>query len=372
VLEALERVESCLEAASDGEPWPGELAALALPGGNGAALSTPVCQEYGAALAEFRASCEHCWATRVHRLLDLLLGRFGRAYAERKREGSALDFEDLELLALELLRRDAELRERLRARFERIMVDELQDTNRVQLELIEVLARGNVFTVGDAQQSIYGFRHADVELFESRGRELEAAGGRATLRTNFRSRAEILDAVNRAFGVEMGDQFRPLVPGREEAPSEQPLVELLVADKGADWESEGLASPWRVAEARALGDRVKELVTAGAAPRDIVVLLRAATDMRVYERALEERRVPTYVIGGRGYWAHPQVIDMVAYLRALANPRDVEALYTVLASPLVGVSLDALVILAAAARAADRDPWWVISDPEAAGRPLFA
>ncbi len=58
--------------------------------------------------------------------------------------------------------------------------------------------------------------------------------------------------------------------------------------------------------------------------------------MRVYERALEDRGIPTYVIGGRGYWAHPQVVDMVAYLRALANPRDLESLYTVLASPLVG------------------------------------
>ena len=74
------------------------------------------------------------------------------------------------------------------------------------------------------------------------------------------------------------------------------------------------------------------------APREIVVLTRATTDLRAYERALEERGVPTYVIGGRGYWAHPQVVDLVCYLRALANPRDEEALYTVLASPLVGCS----------------------------------
>ena len=84
----------------------------------------------------------------------------------------------------------------------------------------------------------------------------------------------------------------------------------------------------------------------------------------MYERALEARGVPTYVIGGRGYWAHPQVVDLVAYLRALANPRDEEALYTVLASPLVGVSVDALVVVAAAGRAGDRDPWWVIREPE--------
>ena len=66
------------------------------------------------------------------------------------------------------------------------------------------------------------------------------------------------------------------------------------------------------------------------------MLTRATTDLRAYERALEERGIPTYVIGGRGYWSHPQVVDLVAYLRALANPRDEEALYTVLASPLVG------------------------------------
>ena len=70
------------------------------------------------------------------------------------------------------------------------------------------------------------------------------------------------------------------------------------------------------------------------------------------------------MIGGRGYWAHPQVVDLVAYLRALANPRDEEALYTVLASPLVGVSVDALVVLAAAARASGRDPWWVLREPD--------
>ena len=71
------------------------------------------------------------------------------------------------------------------------------------------------------------------------------------------------------------------------------------------------------------------------------MLTRATTDLRAYERALEDAGVPTYVIGGRGYWEHPQVIDVVALLRALANPLDEEALLTVLASPMAGVSLDA-------------------------------
>ena len=210
------------------------------------------------------------------------------------------------------------------------MVDELQDTNRVQLELIELIANGNLFTVGDAQQSIYGFRHADVELFERLGEQLAAAGARATLDTNFRSRPEILSVINGVFEAELGDQFRPLRAGRPPEAASGPLVELLVADKGADWTMEGLGAPWRVAEARALAARVGRLLADGTAARDVVVLTRATTDLRVYERALEDRGIPTYLIGGRGYWAHPQVIDMAGYLAALANPRAEEALYTVL------------------------------------------
>ena len=97
-----------------------------------------------------------------------------------------------------------------------------------------------------------------------------------------------------------------------------------------------------------------------------MLLTRATTDLRVYERALEDRGIPTYVIGGRGYWAHPQVIDMVSYLAALANPRDEESLYTVLVSPLVGVSADALVVLAATARESSQRP--VGSAPRPRGR----
>ncbi|MBV9417283.1 MAG: UvrD-helicase domain-containing protein, partial [Solirubrobacterales bacterium] len=348
VVESLARLERVADILAAEDPWPGELWAIALPGGNGAALCTEACLRYTEALTAFRAAGEHRRAMRVHDLLDRLLRRFGERYARTKGEVSGVDFEDLELECRELLRTDGALCERYRARFERIMVDELQDTNRVQLELIELLARENVFTVGDAQQSIYGFRHADVELFERRSEELAASGARLTLDTNFRSRPQILSVINGVFERALGDQFRPLQPGRQPAPvGDEPLVELLVADKGADWAMEGLGAPWRVAEARALAARLERLLAGGTAAGDVVLLIRATTDLRVYERALEERGIPTYVIGGRGYWSHPQVIDMVSYLEALANPRAEEALFTVLASPLVGVSADALVVLAA-------------------------
>jgi len=392
VIQALERLERLGAVVSAAEPWPGDLDRLRLPGGNGAALSTPVCVAYTDALARLREASEQRWARRTLALFDRLLDGYGVRYERAKRERSGLDFEDLELLCRELLRSDHELRDLYRDRFERVMVDELQDTNAVQLELIEMISSGNLFTVGDSQQSIYGFRHADVELFERRGERLAGEGARATLQTNFRSRAEILEVVNRTFAGELGERFMALSPGRQEPsagrpepvagrqepsagrqepvagrdpPTDEPRVELLIADKGAEWApAEGLSAPWRVAEARGLAQRVGELIDAGAAAGDVVVLTRATTDMRAYEHALEERGIPTYVIGGRGYWSHPQVVDLVAYLKVLANPRDEEALYTLLASPLVGVSPDALVLLAAAARDGGRDPWWVLREPE--------
>ena len=364
VCEALQRLDRCAGLIDAAHPWPGALEAVALPRGNGAALSTAACTAYSEALVRFRRACEHRRAKPVRDLLDRLLRTFAERYPQRKRERSGVDFADLELMTRELLCVAGELRDRYRERFEHVMVDELQDTNRVQVELIESVSRGNLFTVGDAQQSIYGFRHADVELFERRGERLRRLGARATLQTNFRSRPEILAALNSAFARALGERFIPLRAGRPEPSAGEPRVELLIADKGADWAPEGLASPWRLAEATALAARVGELIAAGAAPREIVLLTRATTDLRVYERALEEVGIPTYVIGGRGYWAHPQVVDVVAYLRALANPRDEEALYTVLASPLLGVSVGALVVLAAGARAASRDPWWILREPE--------
>ncbi|MGH2876255.1 MAG: UvrD-helicase domain-containing protein, partial [Solirubrobacteraceae bacterium] len=364
VIDALEAVSACRELICDGDVWPPDLAAAVLPR-SGAALATDACERYAEQLECFRAACAARAASPVRDLLDALLDAYGDRYDHRKREISGVDFEDLELIVRQLLRDDAELRERYASRFGRIMVDELQDTNPVQLELIESIASGNLFTVGDAQQSIYGFRHARVELFDRRGERLEGLGARQTLRTNFRSRPEILAAINLAFAGELRERHRPLVPGRDKG-GEEARVELLLVDKAADWDDDGVASPWRLAEARMLADRLAEIVAGGRAPGEIVVLLRATTDMRLYERALERPGLPTYVIGGRGYWAHPQVLDSVAYLRALANPRDEEALLGVLASPFAGVSIDALVVVAAAARDSGRDLWWVLREPRGA------
>src|SRR5258705_12799449 len=170
------------------------------------------------------------------------------------------------------------------------MVDEFQDTNPLQLELLELVSRDNACTVGDELQAIYGFRHADVEVFRARRARLQATGGAATLATNFRARPEILRALNGAFGP-LHEHWVDLVPGRDDPPAGEPVVELLVTDADA-WNGDapralgvGLpaASPVKQAEARIVAQRVGALVHEdGVAPRDIVVLLRAATDIGLY------------------------------------------------------------------------------------------
>ena len=336
-----------------------------------------------------------CTARRAHGdyvLLRELLSGYTARYAEAKERESAVDFDDLELLTCRLLEENAALRDRYRAQFEHVLVDEFQDTNRLQIRLLDLLTHdgGRLFTVGDEFQSIYGFRHADVGVFRERREEAGKRGEVRALKANFRSSAEILAALNETFAPHWADDFERLEPGGNAAPAADqlqldlngstpadgaPAVELIVVDQSrARWDESGddapfgtgLAdvAPWRAAEMRLLADRIRRLIDDGRAPDDIVVLLRAAVDMPLYERALRERGVETYVVGGRNYWTQQQVADLRAYLAVLANPLDEEALYSVLGSPLGGLSLDAIGLLGLAAKRLDRDPWWALTAPD--------
>jgi len=290
-------------------------------------------------------------AARDRDLLQELLAGFAAAYAEEKARESALDFEDLQLHARDLLRDDASIRERESLRFRSIMVDEFQDTNRLQCELIDLLAGGGaeLFYVGDEFQSIYGFRHADVRVFRERR---AGAAQLLPLTLNYRSRPEVLATVNELFGSHFGDEFQPLAAAAEfPDPVFGHPVELLVTDKAA-YKDTGVH--WRRAEARAIARRVRELVDTGAATAgEIVVLFAAGTDAEQYEQELRRAGLPTYRATGKGYFGQQQVVDMLAYLRLLQNRYDDRALVSVLASPFVGVSNDALVLLR---RAASRRP----------------
>jgi len=299
-----------------------------------------------ARLAVEQAALEALAARDREQLQELLLA-YDRAYRAAKDRESALDFEDLQLLARELLRDNEEIRERESWRFKSIMVDEFQDTNRLQCELVDLLARedAELFFVGDEFQSIYRFRHADVEVFRERR---EQVGGVLALTQNYRSRPEVLDVINHLFAADFGETFQPLdAAGRFSDPAFGAAVELLVTDKASYAET---GTHWRQAEARHIAARVRDLVDTGeAAPGEIVLLFAAGTDARLYEEELRALGLPTFRATGRDYYHQQQVVDLLAYLRLLHNRYDDEALVTVLASPFVGASNDALVLLRRAA-----------------------
>jgi ATP-dependent helicase/nuclease subunit A len=288
-------------------------------------------------------------AARDRDLLQELLERFGATYRAAKDRESALDFEDLQLAARDLLATDTAVRERESWRFRSIMVDEFQDTNRLQCEIVDLLAEGpdgkELFFVGDEFQSIYRFRHADVEVFRERRAQ---SGGVLALTQNYRSRPEVLAAVNHLFSSEFGEGFQPLeAAGRFPDPVFGTPVELLVTDKKS---YAGTPVHWRRAEARHIAARVRQLVDSGeASAGEIVLLFAAGTDAEHYEEELRKAGLQTYRATGRGYFGQQQVVDLLAYLRLLHNRYDDEALLTVLASPFVGLSNDALVLIRRAA-----------------------
>jgi len=371
VDDAIERLERCggvlsgLEAGALAEPS----ALDKLSVGRGAnALQSDACDAYREALAGYARLCADHRQYLDRELLRELLDLYGDELGKLKRARSGLDFEDLELMARDLLRAHAGLREQYVGRFSHVLVDEFQDTNPLQNEVLELLERDNLFRVGDENQSIYGFRNADVGVFRRHHEKAVEAGRAESLTTNFRARGEVLDAIDMGFTHVWGDDFEPLRPGPR-AWDERGGVELLVTDKARDaWKAlgdepfgAGLRStpPWRAAEARLMARRLSELHDRFRW-RDMVVLLRATTHMQFYERALEERGVPTHVVGGRGYWSQQQVADLRHWLAALANPLDELAVYSVLGSPLVGCSLDALALLGIESRRSGKDLWWTL------------
>ena len=296
-------------------------------------------------------------------LIDELLARFDAAFAAAKRAVGGLDFDDLELCARDLLRGAPGDRRRLRRALRaRSWSTSSRTRARCSSTILDRLDRDNTF-VRRRRAAV------DLRLPPRRRRGVprpprRAAGRRARRRrwpaTSARAR-EILDALNDAFGPMLSDARR-----RRSRPAAEPRSGDRAAGGAAGHRhrragtADGRARPRRAAgrsrvapaEARLVAQRVgRPGRRRRVAARDIVVLLRAATDMATYERALEDAGVATLASGGRGFWARQQIQDLTSYLAALANPRDEAALLGVLASPLVGISSDALALLAAAARA---------------------
>jgi ATP-dependent helicase/nuclease subunit A len=296
--------------------------------------------------------------------LSELLRLFGGGYEEAKGRRAGIDFEDLQILAARLLER-AEIGSAYRGRFSHLLVDEFQDTNRLQLRLIEALRgpRSELVEVGDELQSIYSFRHADLDVFRAQRAAVEARPDAELMQLsgNFRSRPEVVAAVN-LFGERLiGAGYQPLrvgAPAPEGPPrGPGPAVELALTARDG-WDGDGIdlepaidgRTPLNcLAEARALAARLRALADAGIGRGEIVVLLRAFTHLDAYEDSLDRAGLRPYVVGGRGYWSQQQVADVCALLAAIANPLDDGALFGALASPACGAAPDTLWLLRAAA-----------------------
>jgi ATP-dependent helicase/nuclease subunit A len=301
---------------------------------------------------------------RAYRHLAELVTLFSARYAAAKQRRAGVDFEDLQILAARLLERH-EVGSGYRSRFSHLLVDEFQDTNRLQLRLVEAL-RGpatQLMVVGDELQSIYGFRHADLDVFRERRSAIEASpdGEAIPLTGNFRSRPEVIGAVNALGESLLGEDFRRLrvgaPPRRAEPPGEGPAVEMLLTAREGWDEEEILLEPAtdartpsnQLAEARLLAMRLRELADQGVDRGAIVVLLRSFTRLDAHEDSLERAGLRPYVVGGRGYWSQQQVADVCTLLATIANPLDDQALLGSLASPACGVAPDTLWLLRAAA-----------------------
>jgi ATP-dependent exoDNAse (exonuclease V) beta subunit len=275
--------------------------------------------------------------TPQRELLLELLRSFDRLYRERKRQAGALDFADLEEYAVRLLERNPALRERIQSQFEHILMDEFQDTNGQQAKLLALLRPPDrFFAVGDINQSIFGFRHAEPGVFREFRDAVERSGRRLVeLAGNFRSRAEILLAVETITSGMPGIEPRALKPERrfpDAIPVSVECIAVTAEDAGAALRM----------EAQWVARRIEEL---GVDLKGVAVLVRNTEVIPDFAQAFEEAGIPYVVNRGRGFYDSREVADLANLLRVIANPRDEIAMAAVLRSPLVGVSTSALLQL---------------------------
>ncbi len=318
------------------------------------------------------------------RQIHALYRQAATRFAELKSARAALDFTDVLLEAVNLLEKRGEFsqsRFRLESRYHHLLIDEFQDTNEYQWRLIRALvdswgegsglvqevilseqARGvgtgriqepSLFLVGDRKQSIYGWRDARVEVMEKASRHLlriRTGGGRKlTLRHSFRASGELLSFLNDLFSdvpraradLEWSFQYRE----SDHFPTSR-------SDSRAAEPSVGLASgsDLAVVSAAVADEIVRLLEEDRLRPKDVAILFRSRSSYRVYEEALVARGVPAYVYRGLGFFDSPEVMDIQALVRFLAEPGSRLRAAELARSRFVAVSDSALMRMSAASR----------------------
>lgn len=297
--------------------------------------------------------------------LKQILRQTERLHVRYKRERSALDFGDMEHEALKLLgtmEKPTSVLLALREKYAEILVDEYQDTNHLQDTLFTLLSGGqkNLFMVGDLKQSIYGFRNADPSIFAEKYRNYaKGEGGRLIrLSKNFRSRNEVIEAVNSMFSKLMslvcGDvdytEAEYLVQGAEFPPSEGCATEVLLTLDEAQTE------PAAETEARKTAERILSLMKEGFSVTDkqsgelrplrygdITILLRKAKGMaEVFEEVFRLYGIPVYTDVGAEYLNTVEVKTVLCFLQIIDNPLQDIPLLAVMRSPIFGFTAEEL------------------------------
>lgn len=266
----------------------------------------------------------------------------------------ALDFDDLEFGAQQLLQRD-DLRERWQSEIDYVLVDEFQDTNQRQRDIIRALAGlpGKLFIVGDMRQSIYRFRRADVTVFSDEQDHIRQTGGAVIdLDMTYRAHEPLLDVTGEILSAVIGTvpdperkyyvPYSPLIAYKKISPENfrSPHLEFVLGT-GDDNESA------RETAAKALAARLSQLKSEGQITNwdEVALLFRASTGYPAYEDAFENAGIPFVTVAGRGFYNRPEVRDLVNILRALADPLDDLSFAGLLRSPAFGLSDAALYLL---------------------------
>jgi ATP-dependent DNA helicase UvrD/PcrA len=291
------------------------------------------------------------YTARVSSFWDQTVAEVYELYQRRLFRSNAVDFDDMLMLTVQVLERFPEARERWQSAFRHILVDEYQDTNHAQYRLLQLLAaaHGNVFAVGDPDQSIYAFRGADIRNILDFERDFGGAGVVA-LEQNYRSTNRILEAANAVI-----DNNRDRKPKRlwSELGEGDPVEVVEVEDEHA--------------EARFVAAEIARLVESGASASELAVFYRTNAQSRVLEDVLVRQGVPYQVIGGPRFYERAEIRDAVAYLAVLNNPSDAVSLTRIANRPRRGIGDTSIQRLVAYADALGVSLWEATADPEAAG-----
>jgi len=273
-----------------------------------------------------------------------------RRYQKALQAAGAVDFDDLLLCTEELFENHTEIRREEAARFSHLLVDEYQDTNGSQYRIIRALALGhrNLCVVGDDDQSIYGWRGAEVAHILRFKRDWPEATV-VRLEDNYRSTRPILDVANRL--IAFNKERHPKVLRAARVGGESPQVLQFADEEG---------------EAKFIAEDIQKLTrTNHVQPQDIAILFRTNEQPRAFEQELRRRNVPYILVGGMSFFDRKEVRDIFAYLKLLAHPTDEVALLRIINVPQRGIGQSTVKRLMEQAVAEGQPLWEVIRQPNA-------